>query len=147
MSGRKHPHIPIEQWGKDHWSLLAYVETRCVDYNGALDLRRMTVNPNLYRRAYRLRFEQFGGHVGEKGAQWTGKHITRLASGFEAPAGHCDRAILDDLAGEGLVIIHDEDLVEMTPLGSRVGGELRAAKAGGINYAEFSSDAMKAGAA
>jgi hypothetical protein len=26
--------VPIELWGKDHWTTLAYIETRCVDYDG-----------------------------------------------------------------------------------------------------------------
>ena len=28
---------PLENWGKDHWSLFAYVETRVTDYKGTLD--------------------------------------------------------------------------------------------------------------
>ena len=36
--------IPIEKFGKDHWSLLAYIETRCVDNQRELDLRHLRCN-------------------------------------------------------------------------------------------------------
>ena len=26
--------VPMAQWGKDHWSTFAYIETRCVDFDG-----------------------------------------------------------------------------------------------------------------
>lgn len=28
--------VPMERWGKDHWSTFGYVETRCVDHDGML---------------------------------------------------------------------------------------------------------------
>lgn len=37
--------VPIERWGKDHWSLLLYIEVRCVDYEGKLDARHLRCNP------------------------------------------------------------------------------------------------------
>lgn len=45
--------VPIERFGKDHWSLLAYVETRCVDHKvpetevGALDPVHMRTNEKI----------------------------------------------------------------------------------------------------
>ena len=33
--------IPMSDWGKDHWTTLAYVETCVVDQHGYLDSRRM----------------------------------------------------------------------------------------------------------
>lgn len=33
--------IPVERWGKDHWSTLAYVETRVVDHRGFVDDRHL----------------------------------------------------------------------------------------------------------
>ena len=33
--------VPIEYWGRDHWSTLAYVETVCVDNKGRISLARM----------------------------------------------------------------------------------------------------------
>ena len=38
--------ITIEQFGKDHWSLLLYIETRIYNYGGVLDLYHMRIkNP------------------------------------------------------------------------------------------------------
>lgn len=36
--------VPVESWGKDHWSTLAYVETLAVDGQQSIDLRRMRVD-------------------------------------------------------------------------------------------------------
>ena len=33
--------ITVDEFGKDHWSLFAYIETRCVDHKGVLDLAHM----------------------------------------------------------------------------------------------------------
>ncbi len=38
------PRIPIAQWGKDHWTLLAYVESRCVDHRGVLKNANLRTN-------------------------------------------------------------------------------------------------------
>jgi len=36
--------VPMNEWSKDHFSLLAYVETCCVDGQGILDHDRMRTN-------------------------------------------------------------------------------------------------------
>lgn len=36
--------IPIVEWGKDHWSTLAYIETRIVDYGGRPDKLHLRVD-------------------------------------------------------------------------------------------------------
>lgn len=33
--------VPVEKFGKDHWSTFAYIETRCVDYKGVPDRDHM----------------------------------------------------------------------------------------------------------
>jgi hypothetical protein len=43
--------FPMEKWGKDHWSLLSYCETRAVDYSGKLDLQHLTVNASKYKKS------------------------------------------------------------------------------------------------
>lgn len=38
--------INIEEWGMDHWSLLAYIEYRAVNYKGVLDKMHLRIrNP------------------------------------------------------------------------------------------------------
>ena len=34
-------HVPMDRWGKDHWSTFMYVETRCVDHGGKLNHSHM----------------------------------------------------------------------------------------------------------
>ena len=36
--------IKIKDWGKDHWSLLAYIECRCVDHKGILDKNHLRIS-------------------------------------------------------------------------------------------------------
>lgn len=73
--------IKMAEWGKDHWTLLAYVETCAVDHDGYLDARRLRANGAVYP--------------------------TRL-SGFALDPtriveGHSDYDCLADLAAAGLV--------------------------------------------
>lgn len=37
--------IPIHAWGRDHWSTLAYVASRCAGRGGVLDKRHMRCDP------------------------------------------------------------------------------------------------------
>ncbi len=59
--------IPVDRWGRDHWSTFAYLETRVVDNRGRL-------------------YPALGGERGIdphlRGHDWTGRdHPTRLADG------------------------------------------------------------------
>jgi hypothetical protein len=40
---RREP-VPMSRWGRDHWSTLAYVETRTVDHRGTLNHDQMRVD-------------------------------------------------------------------------------------------------------
>ena len=120
--------IEVARWGKDHWSVLAYVETRCVDGRdgvGELDHR------NLSRK---------GGHA------WKPEYCTRLKGNGDGTIHHAedhdDWDCLDDLEAAGLVDVHSavNGLVTMTDLGMEIAGSLRAWKAAGGNYAEFSHE-------
>ena len=42
--------VPIDQWGRDHWSTLLYAETVCVDESGRPNINRMRCNPRSHRR-------------------------------------------------------------------------------------------------
>lgn len=52
--------IPVEQWGKDHWSMLIYVETRAVDHDGWLDVKHLRTNGARYPT--RLRYDEIEDH-------------------------------------------------------------------------------------
>ena len=40
--------MKVEDWGKDHWSLLAYVVLRGIDYQGKLEVSRMRIDGEKY---------------------------------------------------------------------------------------------------
>ena len=63
--------IPVELFGKDHWSLLGYIETCCVDKKGEMDHDRLRVNPdhNPDLGCTRNRFEAM---------EWKDEYSTRL---------------------------------------------------------------------
>ena len=149
------PRLPIDQYGKDHWSTFAYIETRCVDHKGVLKNANMRTD--------------------------VGRHPLFMARGFASPgdgsqyptiykggelADHDDWDCLYDMVQLGLLTIvmpKDDALwevpvgsrgpiqyrdrlqtkelkvrVKLTALGSQVAGELRAHKAKQRNYQTFS---------
>jgi len=140
---------PVEKFGKDHWSLLAYVESCCVDgTNGRGHLRRdrMRCNP----KSHRLMAGPYSSSD-----LWIQRHSTRLAGFFDSPdrndpekaiaAGlqlrdHDDWDCLDDLEAAGFIEVRSivNGYVTMTPKGCDVAAKLRAHKAGGGHFTDFS---------
>ena len=148
------PRVPIDQWGKDHWSTLAYIESRCVDHKGVLSNAHLRTN--------------------------VGRHPLFVARGFGSPGDgsryptrykggelddHDDFDCLYDMVLSGLITIrpNDDELwdvpvgsrgpikhrgylqtkelkftVKLTKLGNQVAGELRAHLAKKYNYQAFS---------
>lgn len=141
--------ISVEKFGKDHWSLLAYVESCCVDGRdgiGRLDRSRMRCN-EVKRPLLTAVFR--GPSFG-----WSQSHGTRLSGFFKfedchdsqksIDAGlllpeHDDWDSLDDLEGAGFVEILSlvNGHVKMTVLGQNVAGALRSFKAQGGKFADF----------
>jgi hypothetical protein len=151
MSGTN---IPIEKWGHDHWSTLAYIECRCVDHGGKLRNANMRTD---YQR-HPLLLDRCG--LGDpRGA----KYPTRLADGSEQ-ANHDDWDCLNDMAAAGLLTVlrpSDPELwdvepgkrgrmsgfmeqplplevvVSLTPLGHFVASRLRRHRAETGRYKDF----------
>lgn len=141
--------ISVEKFGKDHWSLLAYVESCCVDGSdgiGRLDRTRMRCNEALHPMLVgTLRVPSFG---------WSQSYGTRLAgyfqfdhyqdvkkaieAGFLLPE-HDDWDCLEDLEGAGFVEIISlvNGRAKMTQFGQNVAGALRSFKAQGGKFADF----------
>jgi hypothetical protein len=138
-------HIPIEKWGKDHWSTFAYIETRAVDHHGYLDNRQM--QPRNTHYPCRLK-----GYDPEKPETFV--------------VGHGDWGCLEDMVAEGLVAPGPEALpqsatgripwsdvttkrpahtnqVRLTEKGIAIAGQLRGHKARGGNFATFEPDLSK----
>lgn len=121
-----------KQFGKDHWALLAYVETRAVDHSGRLDHEHMRINttthPLLRNDAYQK----------SRPKQWDPSHSTRLR-GNKTIDGHDDWDCLDDLDDADLVEIVSivNGVVRMTDYGLEMTAQLRKHKANGGKYNDF----------
>lgn len=129
--------VPLERFGKDHWSTFAYVETRIVDYGGWLDTRHLRgCNGDASDYPTRLR-----GTFGE---------ITLLT-------GHDDTDCLTDLVAAGLIEggratkrDHRDEIVALTyqytltTRGHVLAGALRAHKATAGNFQTFGPLAVQA---
>lgn len=130
-------YIPVERWGKDHWSTFAYLETRAVDQKGVIDNRRMRCNLRLHREfAFNVGFGAIDGSA----------YPTRLRDGQAEP--HDDWSCLEDMVAAGLVHAEfhrsaskafggGEARVTLTPEGLQVAAALRAHKANGGSFGDF----------
>lgn len=131
--------VPMERWGKDHWSTFAYLETRVVDGKGKIDNARMRCNARLHRHF---------AVVSPFGALQDGsKYPTRAKDGDIE--NHDDWSCLEDMVAAGLVraffqrtkygeVFGDcRARVELTELGQKIAAQLRVYKAAGGNYHGF----------
>lgn len=123
---------PISNWGKDHWSLLAYVETLCVDGNkgvGTIDRRRMRCNEDVHLL---LNYNLIMG-----GGEWKPEYSTRTKKG--TIDGHDDWDCLKDLEEAGYIEILTlvNGFVVMTDKGQKVAAAIREHKSSGGNWGEF----------
>lgn len=107
--------------GRDHRSLLLYVEDRCVNNQGVLNLLNLRVNEKKYPL---LKIND--GHGFEP---WDGSHGTRLDNG-KTLKDHDDIDCLDELDDLGLVEIMSlvNGIVKITEKGHEVAAELRKRK-------------------
>ena len=148
------PRLPIDQWGKDHWSTFAYAESRCVDHRGVL--------ANHHMRTHVRRHPLFVAR-GVKSPGDGSQYPTRYKGGELAD--HDDWDCLNDMVEAGLIAVrptdaalwevptgkrgpikHDGRLqtqalvvqVKMTDLGDKVAGELRAHLKKKYNFQVFS---------
>lgn len=117
--------IPVERWGKDHWSMLAYVETRAVDYGGKVDPRHLRENP--------LVSPPRGNPMPSN------EHPTRLVDG-EKVSPHDDWCCIEDLIAFGLLVWEGtgaNPIFRLTARGWAVVSALRQHKAKGGTFATF----------
>ena len=123
-----------ETWSRDHWSLLAYVECRCVDYRGQIENDHLRVNPKRHPAyAYSDR-PSLGGR-----RTWASEYNTIL-NGLKILAGHDDIDCLQDLEAGNLIVNTGTGInpvYELTEEGWRVSAALRRFKAEGGTFAHF----------
>lgn len=128
-------HVPLEKWGKDHWSLLAFIEHLCVEYKGCLDDKRRR-NMRCNERRHPL--------CGYMHGQWQPSYGTRLKGYFEdnklqLPT-HDDWDCSEDFEAAGLLENHGSGINpvwKLTPKGLEMSARLRAHKANGGNFSSF----------
>lgn len=137
--------VPIEQFGKDHWSLLAYIETCCVesfDECGQVIHDRMRTNPD-------RNIELGATKQSMSGNTWKDEYSTRLKSfpwsknekekAKHRVSGHDDWDCIDDLEKAGFVrlISYVNGFIEITEAGLAMTAKIRAHKAGGGYFSNF----------
>ncbi len=137
--------IPFDRWGKDHWSTLAYIETRIADRKGRLNVEHMRCDPRLHR-----------AFTNRANIDSPGSYPTVLADGSKLDR-HDDWSCAEDAIALGLLTMDDEEAVErgnhydapdeflpgrspkfsLTPRGLEVAALLRAHKASGGSFSTF----------
>jgi hypothetical protein len=132
--------INIIDFGKDHWSLLAYVETRCVDYKGILDKKHLRIKNEIDKSGSDYYFSQ---------TEWKPEYGTRLFGYFKEDGtkdkhrqlkNHDDLDCLEDLEDAGLIENIGTGLhpaVKLRKLGIAVTSQLREHKTNGGTFATF----------
>lgn len=151
MSGRGlDDYIPVDLFGRDHWSTLAYAETVMVDVGGfqiGADARMRHC-----RRNFRVMRQMCPKprRIKSTGAMMMvmdhDKHGTRLSDG-QVIAGHDDWHCIQDMAEAGFFMASGElitaeqcepgVILHLSPLGREFSEELRAHKAGGGSFSDF----------
>lgn len=140
-------YVPVADWGQDHWSTFAYLETRVVDGKGHIDNRRMRCNARLHREF----MHDAVFHRRLLLIHDSSKYPTLLAGGVELEK-HDDWSCLEDMVAAGLIKAfyrrksyteafgHSEAKVEFTNTGLAVAAALRRHKARGGNFRDFRYD-------
>lgn len=128
----------MDQWSRDHWNLLAYVETCCVDDHGKLVYERMRCNPREHPH-------QLGRRSAEQ--VWQATYATRLRGFDEVTAptkrvrNHDDFHCLDDFEAAGLMFVTSAyDAAVLSPVGGAWAARLRAHRAAGKTFKSFEPD-------
>lgn len=139
--------VKIEDFGKDHFSLLAYLECRCVDNNGTVNGAHLRHNPAKRPAVVGSDTESISAMAA--GIGWKPEYGTRLkgfwkADGTRDPSrqipDHDDIDCMEDLEEAGLIKNEGSGLnplIRMTKEGGRVAALLREHKANGGNFSEF----------
>jgi len=115
------------QFGKDHWSTLAFLETQIVEKQFPIDLKRMRVN------------DSKRGFKNGNGMGWQDRWSTVLKDGSIA-SGHDDIDVIDDLEKYGYLKnngTHINIYPELTKKGFAVCHAIRKHKANGGSFKTF----------
>lgn len=133
--------VPMDQWGKDHWSTLGYVEAVSVENAGfqvGSDPRMKTNRRHTRVLAACPRPKRTAGFT--LGVVMEPEHATRLKDGTQIP-NHDDWACLQDFVGAGLfqhgAEVEPKKVLKLSERGLALTAALRAHKADGGSFATF----------
>jgi hypothetical protein len=144
--------IPPQDWGKDHWSTLAYLETVMVDCGGFQVGRDPRMRAN--RRNFRVMAEmcpnpqRAGLNTASRAVAMDRSNGSRLRDGSVVD-NHDDWCCVQDMAEAGLFRtgvegVEPKRVLKLSALGLKVCAELRAWKAGGGQLKDFVSKQIAA---
>jgi len=117
--------VTIDKFGKDHWSLLAYIEIRCVDHKGVPDRRHFRCDAKLH--------PGLAHHISDT------EYPTRLKGKVELHD-HDDWNCAEDLEAAQFIVYGGtgaHPVFEMTPAGFEMAAKLRMHKANGGMFSNF----------
>lgn len=116
------------KWGKDHWSLLAYFETRVVDHRGVLGLAQMRINSKKRGFSNGCPFN------------WEDSWGTRMNDGSIPDNKHDDYDVMEEMEKYGFVKNVGSGInpvIELTDLGRKTCNAIREHKGNKQNFATF----------
>jgi hypothetical protein len=132
--------IPVANWGKDHWSTFAYVETCVVDHQ-PLDRDRLRCNSDRHPHlmGHRVAMASLGKWKPEWGTRLKGFFIDGGEDRTKQLSDHDDFDCLEDMELAGLIEIMSvvNAKVMLTPKGIAVAAHLRAHKSRGGHFSNF----------
>lgn len=126
--------VPMKDWGRDHWSTLAYLETRAVDHNGSIERMHMRCDPHPHPGL---------AHIGWRTGHGS-KYPTRLREGELQD--HDDWSCMEDVEHAGLlenIGTGINPVVKLTDYGMIVCNALRNHKASGGSFGNFIFDPLE----
>lgn len=139
--------VKLKEFGKDHWSLLGYIETRVHSYNiapntGTLDKDHLRINPD---GDYAIIATPFRGL---RDRLWKDSYGTRLFGYWNGDktinpnkqiSNHDDINCLNDLEAAGLIEVLSlvNFYIKLTKKGIKIASELREWKNSGNHFSGF----------
>ena len=114
--------VSVDEFSNDHWSTLLYIETRCVDHRGMLNLEHMRCNISLHPM-----MGNSATSFSAASSSSTKECPTQLADGT-LESNHDDWSCAEDLERVGFIENTGTDInpfFRMTNVGRKVVGDLR----------------------
>lgn len=135
--------VKIEDFGKDHWSMMAYLDCRATDNKGTIDMKHLRIKNPMLRASHPMAMTR----------DWKPEYGTRLRGYFLGDGktdksrqlpDHDDHDCMEDLEAAGLIEDYTTGIgngfVKLTERGWEVAKQLRKHKADGGHFYSFVPD-------